>query len=211
MPVSLSAQLDCVTREIRRRDAEYPGLIEAGTLTRDQANAEYAEMLAVVDTLQAAREARAVLEKALGAGAEQPRAATPRAATPTERRRSPERERKAELMRFERACHERGLTNDGIHSVCQSLGVGTIEHLSGRQLGDAADHIAGEGVEPDEGQRRAMALNADGYTRRAVAAIESAQNGKTRQALHASAVSSAEKRFEGELLAGVVASLDRAA
>lgn len=50
--VTLAQQIDAVEREIRMREQVYPRRIEAGRMTREQADAELLRMRAVLATLQ---------------------------------------------------------------------------------------------------------------------------------------------------------------
>lgn len=50
--IPISAQIECVERELRFRAKVYPKLIERGRMTREQANDEQAAMRAVLESLR---------------------------------------------------------------------------------------------------------------------------------------------------------------
>lgn len=50
--VTLEQQIECIERELRMREQVYPRRIEAGRMTRDQADRELLCMRAVLDTLR---------------------------------------------------------------------------------------------------------------------------------------------------------------
>jgi hypothetical protein len=49
--MNLDAQIECLKREVRRREKKYPHLVEQGVFTRDEADAEIARMRAAFQTL----------------------------------------------------------------------------------------------------------------------------------------------------------------
>lgn len=50
--VTLAAQLDCATRELRKRHEVYPRLVGLGKMSQDKASSELRGMRAIIETLQ---------------------------------------------------------------------------------------------------------------------------------------------------------------